>query len=445
MTSVGSAASESRRSSGFPANESFLSRPIALDSSSFAAVRSTFTNPITREDPGLLQECAAVVIQCACRKHLAVKEYKKRKRVRDSSRRGSGVSGVAESFTIAVPSIEYADGEESLLNQAAATVIQTKTRQYQARKRVNKLKDEKKKAFEHELQESLETAAAITVQSAQRRYVATKVAKEKRRTSVDAQTKGDTPGDRNSAEPGPGDKQRSPEPAPSTTDGAAGNGESPRQSTSPQHSDEPTRAHFSKRRQNRVGDTSVTGSISATSTGSDSHHHSPEADRHATSDGGAGGEDRSSGSSSSSSGYGLSTLFYNATAVLLDRKAFVKSLWGVRILHAVAMDCKSRTFLPQLEVSRWVQGPLSSVIPVSELQLAPNEPHTVAHNGPSALGSSPSSNRPTSATRLAPLDKSPSRLGSANKTHNQPDPLPPPRPTSANRTHLPPVEGRSSK
>jgi hypothetical protein len=432
MTSVGSAASESRRSSGFPANESFLSRPIALDSSSFAAVRSTFMNPITREDPGLLQECAAVVIQCACRKHLAVKEYKKRKRVRDSSRRGSGVSGVAESFTIAVPSIEYADGEESLLNQAAATVIQTKTRQYQARKRVDKLKDEKKKSFENELQQSLETAAAITVQSAQRRYVATKVAKAKRRTSVDADTKGDTP-----------DKKRSPEPAPSTTEGATGNGESPRQSTSPQHSDEPTRAHFSKRRQNRVGDTSVTGSISATSTGSDSHHHSPEADRHAAGDGGAGGEGRSS--VSSSSGYGLSTLFYNATAVLLDRKAFVKSLWGVRILHAVAMDCKSRTFLPQLEVSRWVQGPLSSVIPVSELQLAPNEPHTVAHNGPSALASSPSSNRPTSATRLAPLEKSPSRPGSANKTHNQPDPLPPPRPTSANRTHLPPVEGRSSK
>jgi hypothetical protein len=64
------------------------------------------------------------------------------------------------------------------------------------------------------------------------------------------------------------------------------------------------------------------------------------------------------------SGVGLSAAFFAAGGILLDRTADPPKLWGVRILHDVAMDePRGVGRLPLLEHSSWVHGPLGSTIP----------------------------------------------------------------------------------
>jgi hypothetical protein len=72
------------------------------------------------------------------------------------------------------------------------------------------------------------------------------------------------------------------------------------------------------------------------------------------------------------SGEGLSKVFYAVGGQLLENTNVVERrlFWGIRLLHAVAMDIvldpsHDAERFPQMEISRWVQGPLGSVIPVT--------------------------------------------------------------------------------
>ena len=77
------------------------------------------------------------------------------------------------------------------------------------------------------------------------------------------------------------------------------------------------------------------------------------------------------------SGHGLSAVFYSAMSALLERTTAPAErcmFWGVRALHTVTMDialegasaeASDEPRLPNLEVSRWVQGPLGSVVPLT--------------------------------------------------------------------------------
>ena len=350
-------------------DKSFLTRPIAMSSATFSVARDTMYSTKEKiitapdaaqpQDYGLLVDCAAVVIQCATRKHLAVQEANRRR----AHRRMGKNNGIAESIDIEIPtniatirgaSVDIREEEAAeaaeeasygLMDEMAATVIQTKARQMSAKRRVDGMKEARKRNFEAEVNASLEQSAAITVQAAQRRHAAQKLLKEKSGEKLNTST--------GSSSPAP----------------------------APPKSDEPTQSPstFSRKRQQqaRVGGQSVTGSLS----------HSSSLNGPNDGDG---------------SGYGLSVLFFDSTALLLDRRATVQSLWGIRVLHAVAMEMKSKEFLPQLEASKWIQGPLRSVIPDTALTAS----HSPGASPPQ--GQRPGSgNRPSSAGRLPPLEKRP--------------------------------------
>lgn len=64
-------------------------------------------------------------------------------------------------------------------------------------------------------------------------------------------------------------------------------------------------------------------------------------------------------------GAGLTAVFAAATDFIIDARNAGRPLWGVRALHAVAMGLQAPNFLPDLELSRWVEGPLGSVLPLT--------------------------------------------------------------------------------
>lgn len=130
------------------------------------------------------------------------------------------------------------------------------------------------------------------------------------------------------------------------------------------------------------------------------------------------------------SGVGLSALFFTACGQLLDTKAAVgrerTMFWGVRILHAVTMDLAMEAMqsgdasrLPSLEVTRWVQGPLGSVLPMTQSVAAGRSPRStrlpsLEHQpspGPHSAGE-PSPEATRSGRRLEPLGHERSRKGS---------------------------------
>jgi hypothetical protein len=214
------------------------------------------------QTPALMRECAAVIIQCKWRVHVArkrvktLRERRKQQRQIDDDTQLQAVAATSIQRTFRGHTVRAAT---PTLQVRAAVRIQCLFRKRKARREVTTRKDLRAASFAAEVQQSLEQDAARLIQSHQRRLRDEKIVREI-----------------------------------------------------------------------RLG--------------------------------------RSERSLAPSTGYGLSTLFYSTCGALLEKNSVGRCLfWGVRILHAVAMDeiMEHQGRFTLLEPSRWVQGPLGSIVPLT--------------------------------------------------------------------------------
>eukprot|EP00672_Neobodo_designis_P018334 CAMPEP_0174832056 /NCGR_PEP_ID=MMETSP1114-20130205/3460_1 /TAXON_ID=312471 /ORGANISM="Neobodo designis, Strain CCAP 1951/1" /LENGTH=567 /DNA_ID=CAMNT_0016065907 /DNA_START=172 /DNA_END=1872 /DNA_ORIENTATION=- len=127
------------------------------------------------------------------------------------------------------------------------------------------------------------------------------------------------------------------------------------------------------------------------------------------------------------SGHGLSAVFYAATSALLEKSTAPAErclFWGVRALHTVTMDIALEAStddsgadprLPNLEVSRWIQGPLGSVVPLTSkvassparggAGLSPRQLPALQHTAKTPDQGEPHSNEPSPGASRSPSKK----------------------------------------
>lgn len=226
---------------------------------------------------GLLHECAALVLQCKWRVHMARVQFKKKRMIKNNAFHSVCDTELAEVGAITIQRVFRGHRARAHALQAplsavrAAMKLQRAFRCYKARELRRELSEERRRRFDEEIAASREHEAAVMIQTNLRRH---RVQKSK-----------------TAAVP----------------------------------------ATYPRKLRLAVQEVSVVG------------------------DG---------------DGRGLSILFDVSQSELMDSRV-PRLCWGVRILHAVAVDIAldpddpRQSRLPSLEVTRWVQGPLGSVLPMT--------------------------------------------------------------------------------